>query len=108
MSKLPPGRYERLIDRQLREEIQSAKTELELAKVDPAEAPDALVQFLAPRIQRALAAVGEKNVEQQWALCNQIMQLLEGGQGADSSDLLDPAQESLIAVTWDGRPSGCA
>jgi len=98
MSKLPPGRYERLIDRQLREEIRTATAELELAKVDPAEAPDALVQFLAPRIQRALAAVGEKNVEQQWALCNQIMQLMEGGKGADSSDLLDPAQESLIAV----------
>jgi len=98
MSNLPPGRYERLIDHQLRKDFLAAEVELELAKIDPAEAPGALVQFLAPRIQRAFAAVGEKNVEKQWELCNQIMQLLEGDQSAHASDLLDPAQESLLAV----------
>ena len=98
MSNLPPGRYERLIDLQLREELLATEVELELAKIDPAEAPDALVQFLAPRIQRALAAVGTHNVEKQWQLCNQIMQLLEGDQSANPSDLLDLGQESLLAI----------
>ncbi len=98
MPNLPPGRYERLIDRQLRAELAAARTELELAKVHPAEAPDALVQFLIPRLQRALAAVGKDKVDQQWELCNQIMQLLEGEETADPADLLDPAQEALLAV----------
>ncbi|MFK5956630.1 MAG: DUF3427 domain-containing protein [Planctomycetota bacterium] len=98
MPNLPPGRYERLIDHQLRKDLLATEVELELAKIDPAEAPGALVQFLSPRIQRALAAVGEKNVEKQWDLCNQIMQLLEGDKSADASDLLDPAQQSLLAV----------
>ena len=98
MTNLPPGRYERLIDYQLREELLTAEVGIELAKIDPAEAPDALVQFLAPRIHRALAAIGEKNVVKQWELCNQIMQLMEGEQSAHASYLLDPAQESLLAV----------
>ena len=98
MTQLPPGRYERLIDQQLREQLQDLEACVQVGKVDAAEAPGALLRFLAPHIERAFSAVGEKRVEDQWKLCNQILQLLGTESSPDESDLLDLEQEELLAV----------
>ena len=45
MTQLPPGRYERLIDQQLREQLQDLEACVQVGKVDAAEAPGALLRF---------------------------------------------------------------
>lgn len=98
MSNYPPGRYERLVDRALREALADLKAEVTLSKVVPAEAPGALTRFLGPHLQRAFAELGKERLDEQWQLANRILELLAEGGAIDDQDVLDSAQEQLRAV----------
>jgi len=101
MPSFPPGRYERLVDRRLREALKQLESEPEITKVDAAEAPEVVARFLARRIQDALEGLGSKQVEEQWRLANEVLEFLieRVGEGRlDSGDLLDEAREELRAV----------
>lgn len=100
MNDFPPGRYERLVDRALREALASLDADATFARVDPTEAPGTLSRFLNPHLERTFAALGKDRVADQWELANRVLELLASASAGatDSDDTLDPAQEELRAI----------
>lgn len=108
MESLPPGRYERLLDRRLTRALERLELPAEIADLDPAEAPGALVRFLGPHLSRAFTSIGRDRLQNQWRLAGEVLALLEshaGGTVAEGDLLADRAAE-LRAVARPGAGLG--
>ena len=101
---LHPGLYEQLINRALRQELESVPPERKsVAPVDPAEAAEVLSRYIAEAAKRALSgmAEGRGDVADQVALANRLIGLLPetDGQG------IDERAEQLMALLAEQDPA---
>ena len=102
--ELHPGLYEQLINRALRQELDSIPPERKsVMPVDPAEAAEVLSRYIAEAAKRALSgmAEGRGDVADQVALANRLIGLLPemDGQG------IDERAEQLMALLAEQDPA---
>ena len=79
---LEPGLYEQTISRELKGELESEKDELvsDLRKIDEAEAPKILAEYVAEVAEAALARIsesGKDSLENQIQLANKMIGALD-------------------------------
>ncbi len=101
---LHPGLYEQLINRALRQELDTVPPERKsVAPVDPAEVADVLSRYIAEAAKRALSgmAEGRGEVADQVALANRLIGLLPE---TDGQDIVDRA-EQLMALLAEQDPA---
>ena len=101
---LHPGLYEQLINRALRQELDTIPPERKsVTPVDPAEAAEVLSRYIAEAAKRVLSgmAEGRGDVADQVALANRLIGLLPetGGQG------IDERAEQLMALLAEQDPA---
>ncbi len=101
---LHPGLYEQLINRTLRQELDSIPAERKsVVPVDPAEAAEVLSRYIAEAAKRALSgmAEGRGDLADQVALANRLIGLLPetDGQG------IDERAEQLMALLAEQDPA---
>ena len=101
---LHPGLYEQLINRTLRQELDTIPAERKsVTPVDPAEAAEVLSRYIAEAAKRALSgmAEGRGDVADQVALANRLIGLLPetDGQG------IDDRAEQLMALLAEQDPA---
>ena len=101
---LHPGLYEQLINRALRQELDTIPAERKsVMPVDPAEAAEVLSRYIAEAAKRALSgmAEGRGDVADQVALANRLIGLLPetDGQG------IDERAEQLMALLAEQDPA---
>ncbi len=105
--KRPAGLYDSLITNALAQELRdSDSSEFEVLKgeLDPADSHVAFVRHLRGVLQRALKDLPEEGkVDRQAALCNRLMELIDGDLGPDAAasaraDHLTSPAETLLAL----------
>lgn len=95
---LEPGLYEQTISRELKGELESEKDELvsDLRKIDEAEAPKILAEYVAEVAEAALARIsesGKDSLENQIQLANKMIGALDS-----SGDLVGDSHQLLSLV----------
>lgn len=101
---LNPGLYEQLINRTLRQELDTISPERKsVAPVDPAEVADVLSRYIAEAAKRALSgmAEGRGDVADQVALANRLIGLLPETEGQG----IDDRAEQLMALLAEQDPA---
>lgn len=105
MGRLAPGIYDRLITRQLDEDLRLLEPELlRRARLNPLDAHDVLVRHLAALTRRALRAAADRSDEreplaQEIALANQIAAAIaELSPDVDDGDQVVTAAEELLTA----------
>ena len=100
---LHPGLYEQLINRALRQELDTIPPECKsLMPVDPAEAAEVLSRYIAEATKKALSgmAEGRGDVADQVALVNRLVELLP----ETDSQSIDDRAEQLMALLSEQDP----
>ena len=100
---LHPGLYEQLINRALRQELDTIPAERKaIASVDPAEAAEVLSRYIAEATKQALSdmAEGRDDVADQVALVNRLVELLPETEGQS----IDDRAEQLLALMAEQDP----
>lgn len=102
--------YEHLITREIEDSIaraQQDRAEADISELERTEIPERLARHLSREIALALAALrGPSSVEQQSALCNEVVALLRtrlGNTGPDDAELVPPPR-LLYALHRDATP----
>jgi len=101
---LHPGLYEQLINRALRQELDTIPPERKsVMPVDPAEAAEVLSRYIAEAAKRALSgmAEGRGDVADQVALANRLIGLLPETDGQS----IDEQAEQLMALLAEQDPA---
>ena len=101
---LYPGLYEQLINRALRQELDTIPAERKsIASVDPAEAAEVLSRYIAEATKKALSGMadGRGDVSDQVALVNRLVGLLPETEGQS----IDDRAEQLMALLAEQDPT---
>lgn len=106
-SLLPPGLYERVVDRFVERklgELPIRAHDSEIRPLDPNESHTILGDHLRQVVRESLDAVtGKERLAHQVALCNQVIEYL-AGEAASELSLAEPARR-LLAVWPRGKPT---
>jgi len=100
--KLEPGAWERLVTRGLAASLDAARDLVtEIVRIDPAEAPIRVTQYLAPLVERTLRSIPESDSGARIAVANALLTLLRDAAPRtleSSDDQVDEPARMLYSV----------